>query len=102
MTYNQQRAFTAALKDHTPTTAARIGNGIDQVLGGTWSASGFKQSTTWALMTEDEKIEVSKLLNKWLYEANGGAGCDTQKALRAYFKPEHQNCSIIMPSKLLV
>lgn len=81
---------------------AQIGNGIDQVLSGEWSTARLKELKCWKALPEANRVELSRLVDLWAYEAAGNKGCDTERALRAYFKPEHGNSTPITTHKLIV
>jgi hypothetical protein len=81
---------------------AQIINGIEQCLNGTWSTRGFKQHKCWLAVSEAGRAGLSPILDKWVYEANGGDGVMTTRSLKSYYKPEHSLCTPIMPAKFTV
>lgn len=100
MTTTQQAAVNKTLHGLPITAQAQVGNGIDQVLAGTWTCERLKQHPAWQGLPQDAKTHLSGLLDKWLYERDGGKGCANEVGIKAYFKPDRNLSSTIMPQKL--
>ena len=81
---------------------AQIGNGIDQVLSGEWSTARLKELKCWQALPEANRVELSRLVDIWPYEASGGKGCISETGLKSYYKNEHSLSTPIMPAKFVV
>jgi len=102
MNPKQQTAFNVALTGVSFTVQSQIANGIDQVLTGTWSTDGLKACKAWERISDSQRLQLSHLLDKWLFEQGGNAGCITESGVRSYYKPDRLECSPIMPVKFIL
>jgi len=97
---------THTVHQNTPTMheihRSQLINAIEQAINGTWSTARLKESQAWGRIPEKHKIELSHAVDSWIYRSAGGKGTDTPEAIRAFFKPYHQETTPIMPSKFIL
>lgn len=102
MTQRQQTVLNQALSGVSMTVQAQIGNGVDQVLSGAWTTACLKSCKAWERISTGQRQEVSRLVDLWLFNQSGHSGCTTEKGIRAYFKPEHNQSTPILETKLML
>ena len=102
MTRSQQASLNRVVEYDSVTTRSQLEAGIEQVFTGNWSTARLKECQAWQRLTDDQKLRISHLVDRWLYEANGGQGTDSPAAIKAFYQTNHGTSTPIMPSKFVI
>lgn len=106
--------MSAILGDIHEVHRAKILNAMEQVYdaiiqpgkeckrpGDAWTTKRVKELREWGMLSELAKVQASNYLDTVLYQAAGNKGCDTERALKSYYKPEHGASTPITTHKLI-
>lgn len=99
MTNSQQKQIDIILDDQPLVVKAQISNAIDQVLDGTMETRALKWVNAWQKLSDNQRVEISKLVNIWAFRSTGHTGI--MHNLKSVYK-DKTTTSVILPAKFVV